>query len=133
MMCSGSKRQGELSNKQPPTKKQKTNDNDEEDEFEKYMREINETASKQKTKALKKQEEIDSKSEQESIRINNKTQQERIDFNTETPMDSFIEQMQSSNTMFLPTRKGTQDYNSDEEVYNVAKYVNKLNRNKKED
>ena len=41
----------------------------------------------------------------------------------------------ASNYFFTKTqtyRKGTDGYNSDEEVYNVAKYVNKLNRDKKE-
>jgi len=123
---------------EPPLKKRKIDNNtvaaveeEEEDEFEKYMREINATAGKQKKKAMQKQKEIELKSVEESIQATKK-KEERVDLATETPMDAFIEQIQSTNTIFLPSRKGTDGYNSDEEVYNVAKYVNKLERDKKE-
>ena len=68
------------------------------------MKQINDKASKQKKKAIQKQKAIQSKSQNESIALTSKRDQ-RIDFDAETPMDAFIEQMQSSNTtMFLPTR-----------------------------
>eukprot|EP01084_Bolivina_argentea_P292684 503231_1 len=133
-MHAGAKRSGSSSNHEPPSKKRKTTVKDEEeDELEKFMKQINATASKQKKKALKKERDIGSKSMEESIQSTHNKKEERIDLNQDTPMDAFIEQMQSSDTLFLPKRKGVDGYNSDEEVYNVAKYVNKLHRDKKED
>lgn len=99
MTHAGDKRKGEFTITQPPaTKKQKPNPpkDEYEDEFEKYMREIEQTANKQKTKAIQKQKKI----------INNPQNQpnSRLDLDNNTPMDAFIEQMQSSNPRFLPSR-----------------------------
>lgn len=137
-MLTGTKRSNVFKSEQP-TKKRKIMEKggvekeEEEDPLEAFMKTINKTAAKQKKVALKKQKDINSKSMSETISMtNNKKNGERIDLNKVDTMDIFIEQMQSENTLFLPSRKGTDGYNSDEEVYNIAKYVNKVERDKKE-
>ena len=103
-MHAGSKRSGGASSHEPPSKKQKVCD-EEEDPLEAFMKSINETASKQKKSAIHKQKAIAQKSERESLATAPQKKGQRVDFDAETPMDAFIEQMKSSDSrMFLPTR-----------------------------
>ena len=107
-MHAGTKRSGEAikdSMEQPPTKKRKMmqEEEEEEDPLEAFMKDINKTAKKQKNKAIKRQKEIESKSISESIKMTQK-KEERIDLNAPDTMDAIIEQIQTGDTMFLPSR-----------------------------